>query len=165
MFPEPNPYPILSFLFPDIMESIEISSVKIEELVSTSIKNQKVLISTNDEETHSIFVFLPKLDIQPYCQEHKSPISDTGRWTNNEWKKFPPRKVYDLNGNFFLISKVYQCPGCGYILGHSEKMQPFSLGASSITFFHQMAISRLFLTSLVSSISEGKLELLLLTNN
>ena len=121
-------------------EDVFFTKEVIEAYLNLKLTNQ--VIRTNNVERRDIFIFDPSFTNSPHCHLHQLDITECNHWTGST-KMHPSRTIYDEEKNLALVSKVYFCYGCRYILGHSQKMASFSKDFNSkILFFHQCAISK-----------------------
>jgi hypothetical protein len=99
---------------------------------------------------------LPKNKLM--CPIHEPLLLfDTGRWTDFSNEAYPPRLVYCLKKNFWMISRLYSCPRCDNVyIAHDESLLDQMSESPNFMMYRQSGISVPFYTYIVNSVDTGK---------
>lgn len=60
--------------------------------------------------------------ISTLCPVCACCLESTCSWTSDRKNNFMPRKLFHIGSNVLLISAIYKCQSCGFVLAHDSRI-------------------------------------------
>jgi hypothetical protein len=90
------------------------------------------------------------------CPLHNVPLLDSGKWTDYSDSSYPPRLLFGLKKNIWLISRLYQCPLCvkpypAHDIGIMRQIKSHI----NIILYHRCGCTLAFFAAIINSTETG----------
>jgi hypothetical protein len=109
-----------------------------------------------DSDHPNIIVYNPQPITRFICPRCSGSLKKTNNFTDGSNPAHPPRIIYHISRNVYLISVILSCQKCGIWLAHDCNIMQQAREERMFLLYHQSGVTKELFMIIINTMNEGK---------